>query len=272
MCCVRANLARVLMRARVANSRASGAAGHSEKKTPLSSLVDQQLGVLQPLHGRAVEARVEVGVVERLLGLFLWVAGEGEGGRQPFFQKRSVQSTNTDALTHSPPSLPPLHTHREALGGVVREHAAQQVDARLLERREDARQVLRAPLRALVPFWGFLGVCLFGDDVCVCGMREERVRASCIGRLMRRAVSAAAAAAQQKEAERTHTTCTHNKQKQPQQRLPVAQARDAGPERLVGRAEQLEDVQQLLPLRVAREERLLLRCSVVACGFGLAVG
>jgi hypothetical protein len=38
---------------------------------------------------------------------------------------------------------------------------------------------------------------------------------------------------------------------------PVAQAADARPHVLVGRAEQLEDVQQLLPLAVAGEQRLL---------------
>jgi hypothetical protein len=38
---------------------------------------------------------------------------------------------------------------------------------------------------------------------------------------------------------------------------PVAQAADAGPHVLVGRAQQLEDMQQLLPLAVAGEQRLL---------------
>ena len=41
--------------------------------------------------------------------------------------------------------------------------------------------------------------------------------------------------------------------------VPVAQARDARPDALAGRAEQLEDVQQLLQLGVAREQRLLAR-------------
>jgi hypothetical protein len=39
--------------------------------------------------------------------------------------------------------------------------------------------------------------------------------------------------------------------------VPVAQLGDARPRGLVGRAEQLEDVQQLLQLRVPREQRLL---------------
>jgi hypothetical protein len=38
---------------------------------------------------------------------------------------------------------------------------------------------------------------------------------------------------------------------------PVPQLADAGPDLLTGGAQQLEDVQQLLQLRVAREERLL---------------